>query len=288
MSFIRGSWRSVCTKHARALKETQTLINRHFQSLAQGSSTLRLPLFRCRPVRGGSAVSALLFRLLLVSLPALPAAASPVAEQLERAVERHLDQQLQFQTRQLGWQGLRIEHQHQWLGGLPSQACAGELRISGGDTDPLARQRLELECPANAWRRSLISQPRLFVQAVYATGNIERGATLHGGVLERRELELGKGVRSFYSDLQQLQGLEARRRIRANQLLGASLVKNARLILRGEQLKIIASQHGIAASTVGEALQDGAQGELIRVRNLGSEKVIDAMVMEAGVVSSTY
>lgn len=259
--------------------------NRHFPRLPQRPSTCALPLFRRQPDRGGSSVSAWLWALLLA---ALPASASPAVAQLERAVERHLHSQLQTQARQQGWQGLRIEHQHQWLGGAPSQACAGELRISGGDSDPLARQRLELECPASAWRRSLISQPRLFVQAVYATDPIERGATLHGGVLERRELELGKGIRSFYNDPQQLQGLEARRRIRANQLLGASLVKTARLVLRGEPVKIVASQQGIAASTLGEALQDGAQGELIRVRNLSSEKVIDAMVMEAGVVSSTY
>lgn len=226
--------------------------------------------------------------MLLACLLALPAVAGPIADPLEQAVEHHLNRQLQAQARQQGWQGLRVEHQHQWLGGLPDQACDGDVRISGGDSDPLARQRLELDCPANAWRRSLISQPRLFVQAVHATGNIERGTTLHSGLLERRELELGKGLRSFYSEVQQLQGQEAKRRIRANQVVSASLVKNARLVLRGEQLKIVANHQGIAASTLGEAMQDGARGELIRVRNLSSDKLIDAMVMEAGVVSSTY
>lgn len=53
-------------------------------------------------------------------------------------------------------------------------------------------------------------------------------------------------------------------------------------------MTIIASQDGISASATGEALANGRAGEVIRVRNLGSQKVIEAQVVEEGVVTSTF
>jgi len=53
-------------------------------------------------------------------------------------------------------------------------------------------------------------------------------------------------------------------------------------------VKIVASHDGIEASTNGEALADGQPGEVIRVRNVRSGKVIDAKVVEEGVVTSTF
>jgi len=53
-------------------------------------------------------------------------------------------------------------------------------------------------------------------------------------------------------------------------------------------VKVVASNEGIEASTSGEALGDGQPGDVIRVRNTRSGKVIDAKVIEPGVVSSTF
>ena len=49
------------------------------------------------------------------------------------------------------------------------------------------------------------------------------------------------------------------------------------------------AQHGaIQANTEGEALADGRKGDVIRVKNVASGKVIDAQVTGIGVVSSTF
>jgi flagella basal body P-ring formation protein FlgA len=83
-------------------------------------------------------------------------------------------------------------------------------------------------------------------------------------------------------------GLSAKRRIREGQQLTPALLTGAVLVKRGQQVVIQANQDGIQAKAVGEALANGQLGDVIRVRNLGSEKVIEAKVIEAGVVSSTF
>jgi flagella basal body P-ring formation protein FlgA len=59
-------------------------------------------------------------------------------------------------------------------------------------------------------------------------------------------------------------------------------------VRRGEPVKMIANNDGIEASASGEALADGQPGDVIRVRNTRSGKVIEAKVLEPGVVTSTF
>lgn len=80
----------------------------------------------------------------------------------------------------------------------------------------------------------------------------------------------------------------AARRLRPNQVLTPVLVEGAAAVRRGDVVKIVAVAEGIEASTKGEALADGQPGDVIRVRNLSSDKTIHAKVIERGVVTSTY
>ena len=71
-------------------------------------------------------------------------------------------------------------------------------------------------------------------------------------------------------------------------MLSPGLLTRPTLVKRGQRVKILASHDGIQASTLGEALENGQRDAVIRIRNLSSEKTIEAKVLEAGVVSSTF
>jgi len=103
-----------------------------------------------------------------------------------------------------------------------------------------------------------------------------------------QEVNIGKAPRGFYNSLDEVLGQGAKRRVRAGQLIAPNLLTAPLLIRRGQQVTIVASQDGISASATGEALTNGREGEVIRVRNLGSQKVIEAQVVEEGVVTSTF
>lgn len=170
-------------------------------------------------------------------------------------------------------------------------ACRQPLSISASGDNPsvLARQRLEVSCADQpGWTVMVSSQANVFLPAAFASQVIERGQSIRAEQVRLQELNIGKAPRGFFNDLNAVVGQGAKRRIRANQLLSPGLLTRPTLVRRGQRVKIVASHDGIQASTQGEALENGQQDQVIRVRNLSSEKTIDAKVLEAGVVSSTF
>jgi len=240
--------------------------------------------------RSGKRTSAWTTALLL--LPALAWAQDGADRQIHQAVERHLNAALQREAKRQGWQGARLSHDTS----LPASAtrlprCDQPLQVrdTGGSPSLLDRQRLTISCPqANGWTLELTSQASVWLPAVHAQGIIERGQTLGRDDLRLEPINIGKAQRGYFHRLEDVQGMAAKRRIRAGQTLTPSLLTQPLAVRRGQPVKIVASQDGIEASTSGEALADGQPGEVIRVRNVRSGKVIDAQVVVEGVVTSTF
>ena len=58
------------------------------------------------------------------------------------------------------------------------------------------------------------------------------------------------------------------------------------LVGRDQPVMIIYQSAGITASMPGVALKNGRKGEMVKVRNASSQRVISAMVAESGVVTT--
>ncbi|MGY4534376.1 flagella basal body P-ring formation protein FlgA [Pseudomonas sp. TE3786] len=194
-------------------------------------------------------------------------------------------------AKQQGWQNPQVQLQHELPTALPAQACSQPLAVkrTGDDPSPLARQRFVLNCADTpAWKINAVSQATVFVAVVFASVPLERGQSIAAEDLKLQPVNIAKASRGYFNQVEQVAGLSAKRRIREGQMLSPALLAGAVLVKRGQQVEIRASQDGIQARAVGEALGNGQLGEVIKVRNLGSEKVIEGKVIEAGVVSSTF
>ncbi|WP_275590705.1 flagellar basal body P-ring formation chaperone FlgA [Pseudomonas sp. DP-17] len=170
-------------------------------------------------------------------------------------------------------------------------ACPGGPQLRSLETPAAvtARRRFEASCAGQpGWPVSFTSQPTVSLPTVVASGEIERGQTLDAAQLKLAPVELGKSSRGYFTDIAEVTGKTARRRIRADQPLTPALLDGAMLVRRGQQVKIVASQDGIQASAVGEAMANGKQDEVIRVKNLRSQKIIEAKVTASGEVSSIF
>jgi flagella basal body P-ring formation protein FlgA len=247
-----------------------------------------LPLSRryCRPC--GRAFSAL---FLLLGLSAISQANDTSRQQLEKALAQQMQQLITPLAKQQGWQKPQVQLQHELPGALPTQPCSQPLLVtrSGDDPSPLARQRFVLSCAdASGWKVNASTLATVFVPVVFARVGLERGQGITAGDLQLQPVNIAKAMRGYFNQVEQVVGLSAKRRIREGQQLTPALLTGAVLVKRGQQVVIQANQDGIQAKAVGEALANGQLGDVIRVRNLGSEKVIEAKVIEAGVLSSTF
>lgn len=253
--------------------------------------TARFPLLpHTRPI-GGSRTSARRALLLSASLlPGLLLAAPSASQQIDQAVTQYFTEVIFAEAAKQGWQGMRFSHTSSPLNSsaqLPP--CGQALQVSSDSSSALDRQRLTVRCnDQTGWSVVVSSQASIFLPAVFARQTIERGHTISAEQLSLQELDIGKAPRGFFNRLDQVVGMGAKRRIRANQALSPNVLATPLLVRRGQQVKILASHDGISASTLGEALENGALDAVIRVKNLSSGKTIDSKVLDAGVVTSTF
>jgi len=102
--------------------------------------------------------------------------------------------------------------------------------------------------------------------------------------IEMRSFPLAQTRSDTVTDMRQLLGksplrfISAQRPIRVNEISNPAVVKKNSMV----QLEFVSS--GIQISTAGQALEDGAIGDVINVRNTASKRVVRAVVQSEGLV----
>ena len=252
--------------------------------------TFRFPLGRKCGKKSGSGISAgcvLLGLSLPLSLPVQADAAFD--QQLDTAIREYIHQTLAAESKRNRWQGLRFVTENSALSTTHNLTlCTQAIAVTGNIDTSTTRQHLILECRQPVWTVKVSSKVQIYLPVVFSNTVIERGTTIEPGMLKRQEMEITRSNRGFYHRIDQVAGMSAKRRIRSNQPLNPGLIDLAHLVRRGEKVRIVANRDGISASMPGEALQNGASGELIQVKNLSSGKTVDAKVLDTGVVTTTY
>lgn len=228
---------------------------------------------------------------LLMALQAGFGHAASAGAQIEQALHGHLQPALEREARQMGWQQPRLSldlNLPASASQLPACARAPQAQSLSARQDLLARQRFRVTCAQPQWSQDVTAQAKVSVLLLVARHTLDRDQALGAEDVKLERQELARHDRGFFGKVEQVVGQTAKRRIRPGQMLTADLLAAPLWVRRGQSVTIVARQDGIEASTVGEALAHGREGEVVRVRNRGSEKVIDAMVIGDGVVTSTW
>ena len=80
----------------------------------------------------------------------------------------------------------------------------------------------------------------------------------------------------------QLIGMAARKPLRAGRPVSLSEVRQPILVVKGSLVTVRVSMPGIELSTTAKAIEQGAMGDVIRVMNLTSNRVVQAVVSGPG------
>lgn len=253
-------------------------------------ATALFPHWGKRLVVCGKAFSAFYVAALCVSSGI--AAAQTTSQQIDAAVESYLQQMLRQQAASEGWQGMRFSHTSTRLNSSEGLSrCQQPLQVTPAGRAGLTatRQRIDVRCGGEAgWEMPVSSQLAVFLPVVVSSEVIDRGATITPAQLTLQEQEISKLTRGFYHRIDQVADQGAKRRMRAGQVITPSLLTLPTLVRRGQKVTMVANQDGISASAPGEAMEHGQQGAIIKVKNLRSGKVVEALVLENGSVSSTF
>lgn len=79
-------------------------------------------------------------------------------------------------------------------------------------------------------------------------------------------------------------GKRAKRRISQGEILTKEIIETPPKILRGDKVTILVELPHLFVTTLGQAKEDGREGEIIRVENVSSKKIITAEVINENLV----
>ena len=122
-----------------------------------------------------------------------------------------------------------------------------------------------------------------FAPVAIAAGDLRRGTILTEQDVNMAEMDLSE-VRDPYFDLADLLGKKLRRTLRNGQPITQLDAVTPPLIKRGETVTISVHKGALLLTARGEARENGAAGDFIKVRNVGSQKDILCRVTASGQV----
>jgi flagella basal body P-ring formation protein FlgA len=137
---------------------------------------------------------------------------------------------------------------------------------------------------ARAWSLFVPVHVTQYRSIVVVNAALARGAQLSADQLSLSKRDVSHYPNGYFTDVEAVNGLVARRALAVDTVLTPQHVEPPRLVLRGEHVRISGGKSAIQVFAVGEALADGRAGERVRVKNLRSERIIEALVVGRGVV----
>lgn len=118
--------------------------------------------------------------------------------------------------------------------------------------------------------------------------NVRKGEVVGEGDVTWQEVRESDIRHSTVRDLDALVGQEAKRRLRADAPVRHNDVWAPRLVRKGELVTITVQTRYMLLQTSGQAAEDGARGEVIRVVNLKSRKTVQGVVSGDGAVDIPF
>lgn len=171
------------------------------------------------------------------------------------------------------------------------EVCPQPLAVSmpNGDLPDLHRLRFDVRCKSPyGWYVAVIVKPDIYLPVIVASTPLERGQVIDADSIAIKKMNISSTRGDYQTQPDKIIGMAVKRRIRDRQPISLSQLESPLLVERGQRVLMIAGQNGVEARTVGEAMKKGRKGEIIKVKNESSGRVVSAVVADVGVVNMVY
>ncbi|KXF81063.1 hypothetical protein ATN88_19025 [Enterovibrio coralii] len=175
------------------------------------------------------------------------------------------------------------------VGHLP--VCKMPLNTEGRDHQslPIGNLKRAVSCSDknSSWRINVAIKSAITLPVVFLNKSLQRGDEITPSALTIKKHTLSKGY-PFFTNKEDAIGLRTIRRLRSGNVLNASHLESVPLVMKGNEVLLVASKGDFQASMKGVALEEGKKGEQIDVRNLSSNKVVRAVVTGKNTVKTQF
>lgn len=150
------------------------------------------------------------------------------------------------------------------------------------------RTSVGVRCASAAgWTIYVSADVEIFANALVTTRALPRGADLGPGDVRLVETSLAGMGTGYLRELAEVEGLATRRPLPAGTVLTPAMLKAPHIVRRGDRVTLVGGDGPIQVEMQGEAVNDAARGERVRVRALNSQRIVEGWVVSASVVKVT-
>jgi flagellar basal body P-ring formation protein FlgA len=125
---------------------------------------------------------------------------------------------------------------------------------------------------------------KAYESVIVLTRPVRRGEIITRQDLAIQKMDVSNARGDFVTQFEQVENKGAVRNLPNGVILGLRSVSEPPLIKRKDKVIISSGQSGFSVQMSGTALTDGAKGQVIKVKNESSGRVVSGTVIEAGVV----
>ena len=119
-----------------------------------------------------------------------------------------------------------------------------------------------------------------YLDVVVTVDNLNAGEIISARAVRLETMDVGKLQPGYLTDLAKVVGLQARHAIPPGNVLHERSLTRPILVKSGEMVRIAARIGEIEVVAMGQALSQGAAGDLIRVQNLNTKRMLTGRVQE--------
>ncbi|WBV68308.1 flagellar basal body P-ring formation chaperone FlgA [Legionella pneumophila] len=130
----------------------------------------------------------------------------------------------------------------------------------------------------NHWTLYIPVKITIFKSVLVAKRALLKGTKISNSDIYQTELDVQKLKQGYFTDSKELIGLVCKHDITPNSPLNPFNIELAKLVHKGEQVSIIAAHDNLTVSMDGIAMDEGALGDSVKVKNLSSKRIIEAQV----------
>lgn len=163
---------------------------------------------------------------------------------------------------------------------LRLQACFEPLQITFTRPDLThGNTSLTVQCPeAPYWKILLPVSIALYDDVLITSRPVLRGELLDSTSVKIKKQNISGLRQGYYRKDADLTHLQSRRNLRSGTVLTPTAVSQRLMVKSGQLVTIVLDYKGIAIRTTGKALQSARLGDVIRVKNSQTSKVVEGIV----------
>ena len=168
--------------------------------------------------------------------------------------------------------------------------CAEPLEVFA-TTDLIKAGRMTVGVRCNTekkWSIFTSAIIKIYQQVVVLSQPIQRGEIVTRQHLTIEKREVSKLRDDFVTQIEQVENKQASRQLETGTIISLRNLVEPKLIKRGDNVIITTTKPDFSIRMSGVAMMDGTKGQLIRVKNQNSGRIINATVVEPGVVAVNY